>query len=253
MGSIAIARGELSRRWPLWIAAFALGLVPAVVAQFQGHMFQQATDVAFVLLLILSWVVAFVVGMSLLGRPLHDGRLAFYFTRPIHGLSIAGGKLLGGAVFLIVMVFCMLVPLGLKDVASEGAVAELTVASAFLGVGLVVGILARSRTRWFIADAIGAALVTLVVVAMFERINDREVLIRFVTPAEAWPVIHRIRSLLNTLVVVATGALWISAMLAVAIGRTDRERVHRALSLTLWPLLLAISLVGLAISQWRLL
>jgi Na+-driven multidrug efflux pump len=39
-------------------------------------------------------------------------------------------------------------------------------------------------------------------------------------------------------------------VVAIAIGRTDRDRVHRTLSFTLWPALIATALVGLAVAHW---
>jgi hypothetical protein len=264
MGTLAIARDEIGRRWLLWPVALGLGLVPTVcfgaspvlldVDHYQApsHVF----ELCVVWLVIVSWTAAFVTGMGLLGRPLHDGRLAFYFTRPIGGLAIAAGKLLGGAIVIAGMELLLLVPMfGSGDgwlAGKSGIAAALAIAGVFLAAGLVVGILARSRSRWFLVDAIGATVVAFVVVAMFDRINDREMRFRFAKWHEAQPLFEQVELLLRSLVLAAITVMVVAAGAAIAVGRTDRERVHRTLSITLWAGLCATSLVGLAFSTWGL-
>jgi hypothetical protein len=258
-GIFTIARYEVTRRWPLLVVGFGLGLLPMLFAPsaWYGPRLNQLSEMLLVLGLVMSWIVAFATGMSLVGRPLHDGRLSFYFTRPITSSSIAGGKTLGGVAAIVGMQLALALPLvGAPDVIGVGDGSRLVLGLAFVGVaflaaGLVVGILARSRSRWFIADALGGAVTASVSVAMFAALSGRKAEIaRTMEWSEALPLIHGADDMLQVLVVAAAAVLLGSVITAVAIGRTDRDRVHRTLSLTLWPALTATALFGLAFALW---
>ncbi|MBA3393849.1 MAG: hypothetical protein H0T89_14470 [Deltaproteobacteria bacterium] len=257
-GVITIARYEVTRRWPLWVVGFGLGLLPLMFTTSPlRSTFSDLAEMLVVLGIVMSWVVAFATGMSLVGKPLHDGRLSFYFTRPIASSSIASGKILGGVAAIAGMQLALALPLmGAPDIIGASDRGRLAAGLAFVGTaffaaGLVVGILARSRSRWFIADAIGGMLAVTASVAMFAALSDREAeVVRTLVWGNALPLLHRAQTLLYALVVVAAVVMLGSVIAAVAIGRTDRDRVHRALSFTLWPALTATALFGLAFAYW---
>ena len=108
-----------------------------------------------------------------------------------------------------------------------------------------------SRSRWFAVDAIGGAVAAPVSVAMFAALSGRKLEIANTMDwPDAIPLIARADTLLRGLVIAGVAILLGAVMTAVARGRTDRERVHRALSFTLWPALTAVALFGLAFAHW---
>ena len=258
-GILTIARHEATRRWPLWVVGFGLGVLPLMFtpSALRSTRLSELAQMLLVLGLVMSWVVAFATGMSLVGRPLHDGRLSFYFTRPIASSSIAGGKILGGLAAIAGMEVALALPLvGAPNILDMGEGPRIAIGLAFVGIaflaaGLVVGILSRSRSRWFIVDAIGGTLAATVSVVMFAALSSRKSEIaRTMDWVDAVNLIHRVDTLLRVMMVVAAAVLLGAVVAAVAVGRTDRERVHRMLSFTLWPALIVLALFGLAFAHW---
>jgi hypothetical protein len=250
-GAYAIARHEFLRRWPLVLVGLGLGLVSRAFTS-PGTQF---ADALVMITVVACWFIAFTTGLSLIGRPLHDGRLSFYFTRPITSSGIAIGKIAGGLVAVACMHIALVVPCRAFSNADAGDFSgpATFIGIAFFVVGLVVGILARSRSRWLVADVAGAALAAVIAVAMFAGFGARKSAIaQFADPADAQALLHQVDSYLDALVVAAAIALLISVVVGVMRGRTDRDLVHRWLSITLWPALTAIGLVGIAVAEWGL-
>jgi hypothetical protein len=262
-GLLTIARQEIAKRWVLLPAALVLGLVPLVLAGFgsydnydnQYDGYQNIAAVVQLALVTISYVIAFAIGMGVLGTPLHDGRIAFYFARPVSAIAIVIGKV-AGALALIVTVEGLLAMRSLAIRSADQITAnlqlEILVGVAFLGAGLVVGILARSKSRWFIADALGAIAVTFEFTKLLDRINIVEMKYRFSKLEKARPLFDQVSSLLIAMLAAAIAAMFVAASVAIVIGRTDQERAHRAMSITLWSSLIAIGAVGFAIGQWGL-
>ncbi|HEX5058495.1 MAG TPA: hypothetical protein VFV99_04000 [Kofleriaceae bacterium] len=255
-GLLTIARYELTRRWALWLVMAGVGFLARILASFTYD--DRLFNVCVVGAVVLSWVVAFIVGMSLFGRALHDGRLGFFFTRPIHGVVIAAGKLVGGLVLILGMEVLLLIPLFSSDFTTtgdDGPRFVIGIALAFLAAGLVVGILARSRSRWFIADAIGGAIAVLLAIIVFGESNaaQRYAIVQKWTPEEAGPMLGRIDTLMRGLAIAAIVVVLAAVTAAITLGRTDRERVHRSLAMTLWSSLAVTGLVGVAFAYWGLL
>jgi hypothetical protein len=94
----------------------------------------------------------------------------------------------------------------------------------FLAAGLVVGVVARSRSRWFIADALGATAASLVSVAMFGRITDVEdkvVKARW-TPEMARPLWERADAIVHWVEIVTVAVVFAAVIVA------GRHRANRA-------------------------
>jgi hypothetical protein len=253
-GAYAIARHEFVRRWPLVVVGFGLGLFALVSADAESAESRLA-EMLTTISIVICWILAFTTGMQLIGRPLHDGRLSFYFTRPISSSGIATGKIAGGLLAVACMHAApMLAPVlavpGPNTTGFGGAATFIGI--AFFVVGLVAGILARSRSRWFVTDLVGAAVAALVAVLMFGGFGSRKSVIAQSEPDPfvAQALIERADSFMYALVVVAAIAFLISVVVGITRGRTDRELVHRSISLTLWPLLTAVGLGGVALAQW---
>jgi hypothetical protein len=249
-GAYAIARHEFVRRWPLMVVGLGLGLVALVSAGTES----QLADMLATLSVVICWILAFTTGMQLIGRPLHDGRLSFYFTRPISSSGIATGKIAGGLLAVACMhavpMLAQLLTVPGPNSTSFGGVATF-IGIAFFVVGLVAGILARSRSRWFVTDLVGAAVAALVAVLMFGGFGDRKAVIAQSerNPYIARALIDRADTFLNALVVAAALAFLASVVVGIARGRTDRDLVHRSISLTLWPSIIAIGLGGVALAH----
>lgn len=254
-GILTIARYELTRRWALVVVGFALGLVPLFFFPIEGGS-TQLSDALTVLGVVLSWTIAFGTGMTLVGRPLHDGRLSFYFTRPIADSSIAGGKLIGGCLAITGMQLALALPqIGQSSLLDQGGIRLCIglafIGNAFLAVGLVVGIYARSRTRWFLVDLAGGAIATTFTMLMLATLNYRKAYAAAnLEYLDAREIFEHVDTMLRGLLVIAITCVLAAVVVAVARGRTDRERVHRMLSFTLWPALATTALVGFLVARW---
>jgi hypothetical protein len=260
MGAVGVAWAEVSRRWVMIPIALLLGIVPVAITGGGPYGRQhQLAEVCMLGGVLLSWILAFVTGMALIGKPLHDGRLSFLFTRPLGGLSIAGGKVLGGLALVVAVEMMLLAPpqtSAMFDFDASQPLFACGMALVFFAAGLVVGVLARSRSRWLIADAIGATIASLLAVSIVGRINaiDRWMSeIAKYTPEEAQPIFDREGFLLRTLAAAGVVVLLAAVVVAIAIGRTDRERVHRALSITMWSSVIVLGIAGLVAAQWGIL
>jgi hypothetical protein len=300
-GAIAIARHEITQRSFLPVAALALGFLPLLVGLLTDGGSDGASGlyyasggpryVAFMAIIFLSCIAAFVIGMSLVGRPLHAGQMSFYFTRPIAGRAVVGGKLLGGLLVIAAAQLLIYVPTAAHDMLGARhpynqhqaavdfpPVPVIVVGAGLLGIGLVAGVLARSRSRWLLVDLAGIGFVALEIARIAKQIiagqalfGAGEGIFRTVASPPApphtveavawvvpWPGLpdfeeqfhERVRHLGIGLTVAAIVALFAATMAAVVVGRTDRERAHAAMSTTLWSSLLVIGGLGLAISQW---
>jgi hypothetical protein len=280
---IAIAAREVAQRWVMLVVAAVLGWLP-VAAKYVDNTTLLPIEVAPVLLYVIVrafWMLALAIGMSLVGRQLHGGQLAFYFARPIAGWAIAGGKVLGAATAVVLAELLVLVPLRvgpfdptwLEDVSGPD---DLVAAVLFLGAGLVAGVLARSRSRWFAIDAIGLVSVALLAIRIVDQITTlrERYMVHYnghwqrpwnlptqplgpFSELEKQAVLHAeqrflgdVHALWGGVALAAAVALLAAAAAAVVVGRTDGERAHRAQSTTLWSSLFAIGTAGLAIAHW---
>ncbi|HEX3763572.1 MAG TPA: hypothetical protein VHW23_32975 [Kofleriaceae bacterium] len=224
-GAFVIARHEVAERWRLWPLALGLGWLPLLPARLVGDD-GVVTSASLYGLMCASWIAAIAIGMSLIGRPLHDGQLAFYFARPIRGAAIAGGKLLGGVIVVAGIELVLCAPVAAHFGSLSCVALAMVPAALCFGMGLAAGVLVRSRSRWFLADAVG--------------LGGFALELRWIT---ALDVYERDDRVWYALIAAGIAALFAAALTSVAVGRTDRERAHAALSLTLWPILIAASAV----------
>ncbi len=270
-GLLTIARQEIAQRWFVLPAALALGLVPLLIARIGGcedlslygttydglcsGPYQNLASIVQLGLLLISYVAAFAIGMGVLGRPLHDGGIAFYFARPVSAIAIVVGKV-AGALALVLAVESLLCIRSIGSAADDRVTNNVPLAiligAGFLGAGLVLGILARSKSRWFILDAIGAVVVTFEFTKLLDRINLAEMRFRFSSYEKARPLFEQVSSIMTGMLAAAIAATFLAAGAAIAIGRIDQERAHKVLSITLWTLLIAIGGIGFSIGQWGL-
>lgn len=249
----AILRRELAERWLLALAAFLLGLVPLAVPFLP---LSQAPDArsgtAIALAVIVSFVLALVLGSTVLARDLAERRLGFYFSRPLPGWAIWAGKLAGAAILafgsgLLVLLPSMLLgdrpdPSGYWGPAGDFALSFTLWAMTVLALLLAANAfssMVRSRSPWLLLDLLAGTLLVGLVVAVTGR------LLTAGAPG-ALGMAHA--GLLVALVLSFAAA----SAVQVTRARTDPRRGHRLLSLTLWALLGLSALAFGGYARWVL-
>jgi hypothetical protein len=242
---LGIARQEVSTRRFLLAAAAALSLLAWALRAVlpPGWSRELGQSLALVLFLAFPIAAAIAVGSSLVGRDLAEGRLSFYFSRPLSAGALWAGKFLGGAILVAGAFLCCYLPLAL----SGGGIGRAAVGIWLLAlIGLMafahtVSSMYRSGSRLFALDlAFGAVLVTVIVVQ-----------VRALALAGAGHVLLTTAALPIDLAV-AAAAMLAAAAAQLAYGRADARRGHIALSTAVWTLAL-VAVVALAPwSRWVL-
>lgn len=241
---LAVLRRELAERWLIPVAAALLGFVPLAapllpVEGYHGPDLRAGTALA--LALIASYLLAVVLGGSVIARDLGERRLGFYFSRPLPGWAIWAGKLasalvlaLGSGVLIGLPAMLLgdrLDPAGYWGVGfswrtSLVANAVLWAASVSLLILLAnaVAVMVRSRSPWLLLDLAAAAVLISVLWVEQSRLAAAGAY-----GASAWA--------LTALLAALALALLVASAVQVVRARTDLRRGHRLLSLTLWTLL----------------
>jgi hypothetical protein len=186
-----------------------------------------------------AWALALLMGGSVIARDLADGRLAFFFARPVPWWSIAGGKLLAALLMSIVAPIAGLLPAvvfdwnpakdaqGLGDLLTGGGFAlMLALLLALVCFGHVAGIVYRARSTWAAVDFVLFGACVWGGVWLFYAFKRLGVVLSGPPPSSKW-------ALLPAFVLIAA-VPFAAAVVQVALGRSDLQRGHRALSLTFW-------------------
>jgi hypothetical protein len=250
-GFLAVASREIARRRGVFVAAAATAVFPFLVPLISGRQAAvpdlRIVTVA-VLALVFSAAFSLILGMSTLGQDLSEGRLGFYFSRPIAGPAIWAGKLAGALLVILLATAIVLLPASLFDLRfwlretpyGFGPLSLLTsVVIAFLALGNAGSLAVRSRSAWVAADLAALALWTGLMGAIARPL-----------------LVAQEPSLLRNLgLVVAAccaGALLAAGGAQVSIGRLDSVRGNRARFATLWGLFFAIAAVAFGGLRWFL-
>jgi hypothetical protein len=232
---LAIAVRELRDRWTLVAASFAGGFVLLAIALREGG---RALPIAVLAAVPSAWGVALMMGGSVIARDLGEGRLGFFYARPIPWWAIGGGKLLAALLLApaaaLAGVLPALVaernPAGLAALAAGavtgGALAmQLALLLAFAAFGHAAAVVYRSRAPWAALDVLlfaataGAALLAF---RAFVRLG----VITSAQPPHPW-LVALVLAVIALVPLSATGA-------QLALGRSDPRRSHLALSVTFW-------------------
>jgi hypothetical protein len=232
---VAVMARELRDRWTLALAVFCFGWMPLVLALAHGG---RAVEIAAIIAVPVAWSVALLMGGSVIVRDLADGRLGFFFARPVPWWAIAGGKLLAALLLTIATAFAGALPAMLAEgnfpayaralvhAAASGALAfHLVLVVGLIAFAHAAGVVYRSRSTWAALDvALFAASVLLAIYLYraFARLGAALAM----PPEDLWRL--TLQLFLLALVPLAAAAA------QVAVGRSDFRRGHRALSLTLW-------------------
>lgn len=228
---------EAAGRQILLPAAFVLGVVPLGLSS----VFEPETlgIAAFVIATLVAMLTGLVMGASILGRDLAEGRLGFFFARPLSWGDIWGGKMLSAIALTVATPGVSLIPVSIGARSAIAAaiawhdefpilLAPRTVPVALcwalilVGMGHTVMVAYRGRSAWSLFDLACVVAVSSAFPAMFAGFER----------SSAFD--EKLQLLLLS---VPAMALTFSSALQVAIGRTDIKRCHAVLSLTLWPAL----------------
>ena len=183
-------------------------------------------------------MIALLTGASVIARDLADGRLAFFFARPVPWWAIAGGKLLAAALLTAAAAAVAATPAVLREggvsgfvgsisdlLTRGGLVVLLLSALALIGLGHAASVVYRSRSPWVALDLGLFGLSIAGGAALFRA------LVRW---GSLWFDPSRTsRFWLVALLLLAVVTL-VPAAAQVAWGRSDIRRGHRVLSATLW-------------------
>jgi len=254
----AVVVREISERRALLAAAAVASLLPILAPLLPATGSNPASDIREAVMWIMAGCLvplfALLLGVSFIGRDLAEGRLGFYFAQPLSGPTIWFGKLT--AVVLLVWatnVLIMLPTVVLSPDPLHFLVATdvfdpfmpKLVSASILWVGSVavillahvLGIVWRARSAWLVID-----LIVILTVA-----------------AGAWlamsPFQHLMVSLVDTtgwllLAGSALVGLTIAGAVQITSGRVDLRRGHRAMTSTLWAVLIAAVVGLLGWSGW---
>jgi hypothetical protein len=191
--------------------------------------------------------LALMTGASFVGRDLSDGRLSFYFSRPVSAASIWFGKLAAGILMVVGCFVIIITPAWLAAGKSwttflsfslaEGSGVVLTVALGLFLAAHVISTFARSRSPLISIDIAAAVLcgVAIRFLVLPLAAGRAEMLI-------AWLGIFLLIALA---VAIVGGGAW-----QLERGRTDRRRNHLALSQFLWGTMAVALLIAAGCVAW---
>lgn len=249
--AFAIAARELRDKSRLFLTAAALATIPFLATLLPGSRpFGQESVVAMVagfLSIALGWGVALTLGASTIGRELSDGRLSFYFSKPIPPWAIWAGKAAAALIAALGCFAIVAVPAFLYS--GETWTSTWTLPPPLLLAVTVLGAIVLFFVTHAAASMIRSrsALIAVDFVLLVIAVAAVALLLR--------PLLLGMAVLLTRGVAVAVGAAVLLAMMLapvgqLAVGRTDKKRSHAALSKFLWPAIAVILLVAALYVAW---
>ena len=232
---LAVMTREVMTRRELFLLAVAVAVVVSLLPFLPNIENYEATDVRTVgssaSALALGCVLALVLGATIFGSELSEGRLGFFFSRPVSGFAVWWGKVSAAMALIWIVEIIVLVPAlyheRLAIFTSSDPSDWLTILGYVIAPLLLflfahsVSIMARARTPWLILDMGGA-----IVIAIFAWLNLKP-LFEIGAPIALLVIA-------GCLIAALLVALSIGGASGVVVGRVDLKRTHGALSLALW-------------------
>jgi ABC-type transport system involved in multi-copper enzyme maturation permease subunit len=236
--TLVIARRELTEKRFVFISAIAFTLLTLIVPFVPGvHAGERRSALVIASLICavnFTMGLAAILGSSIIGRELSDGRLSFYFSKPVPSNAIWFGKLIAALLLLSACFTIIAAPAliaGFQQVMNTWAHSPrdaqalvgfvLILAAAFFLLSHVIGTFVRSRSAWLVFDFIALAVCGTAIWLL-----ARPLLMGFAL--DLIRILAIILSVYLGVAIIAAGA-W-----QVARGRTDRKRSHMELSRFLW-------------------
>jgi ABC-type transport system involved in multi-copper enzyme maturation permease subunit len=248
--ALVIAAREFEEKRFVAYAALSFAVLPFLIGAIPMSYGKSASEVIVLLAVILSTGftagLAVITGASFIGRDLSDGRMSFYFSRPLSAASIWFGKLIASIVLIAGCFGIIAAPARFIGTAWTGfwdvTFTQLTVLVLTTAIGLfliahVIGTFARSRSP-LIAIDFAAAVVCGVAIWLL------------VMPLVAGLATYLVGWLLVALAAALTigsigGGVW-----QLERGRNDRRRNHLALSQFLWSVMAVALLIAAGFVAW---
>ncbi len=249
--ALVIARRELVEKRFVAFAAAAFAVIPFLLAALpviRGR--SSAADViatgAALLSMGFTGGLAMILGSTVIGRDLAEGRLSFYFARPIGAVAIWFGKVMAALALIAAAFLIIVLPARLAASSGFGQVwgkGTLSLTLVIIGASFLIFFVAhlvssfiRSRSAWI---GIDFALLFLAAAGTYALITE-------LLLAGALRAMIVVASLIAAGLVVALigGGAW-----QLERGRIDRKRSHLELSKFVWiavaaGLALAAAFVG---------
>ncbi|HKV07402.1 MAG TPA: hypothetical protein VJ725_04625 [Thermoanaerobaculia bacterium] len=258
-GFVAVVERELVERRLLAVVALVAGLLPFLVPFVSNVRHLDPVDVrsgsALAFCLTFTVVAAVVLGASVIAGDLAERRLGFYFSRPLSGAAVWGGKMAAAALLTLGGGLLVLLPAALAGGIDLGSIlpGQALRADLFsLGISWVaaalfliltshaVSVMVRARSPWLAVDLVAAVVVGLL---LWDARIDLLFARALPFAPTSWDVLAAVLVFLG---------LAVAGAAQVTRGRTDPRRGHRVLSLTLWGLLLLVAVAGQGLSRWML-
>jgi hypothetical protein len=233
--TIAIMTREVVARRELLLLAVALAILVSFLPYLPNIETHEATDVRIAAssatALALGCLLALVLGATVFGNDLSEGRLGFFFARPVSGFAIWWGRVLAVIGLIWVVEGIVLLPSFYDggayifstayDIGWPARFAFIVAPLLLFLLAHAVSIIVRAGTPWIFLD-VGGALV----VALFAWLDLRP-LFEIGAPIALWVVA-------GALIAALLIALAIGGASGVAVGRVDLRRAHSAQSLAMW-------------------
>jgi ABC-type uncharacterized transport system permease subunit len=248
--ALVIAAREFEEKRFVAYAAVAFAILPFIFAAIPGLKANPADTIAMGSLV---FGTAFVLGIgvifgaSFIGRDLSDGRMSFYFSRPVGSLSMWFGKLTAAILMIAGSFALIIVPARLaagdhwtrlvSASTTYSVVYILAIAIALFLIAHVISTFARSRSPLIAFDFAAAVICGMVI----------RLLILPLVAGQAFILLKGLGIAFGIAAIIAIigGGAW-----QLERGRTDRRRNHLALSQFLWSTMAVALLLAAAYVAW---
>lgn len=244
-GFLAVARREIVERRIVFLAAAAASLLPAAMLLLRVLRGLPASgrgdDFAYFIASLFAITLAPALGWTVIAREISNRRLGFFFSRPLSGLAIWAGKLVGAFAIVLGGVAIILVPGWLisggppppANPELPSLVEVLLAAFVLLLISHWISVAFRSRSALLMLDILLAILVY-PLASLIAGV--------FVFNGALGPYVRTLIPFAGAILL----ALAASSFASVAFGRTDIRAAHRALSTTFWSISsLAVAFIGI--------
>jgi hypothetical protein len=251
-GILAVAGRELGDTRNVWPAAAVASLVAILSPLIPGFRREAASDVRTAMALFLAGSffagLSVVLGASVVCRELKDRRMGFYFSKPLSAFAVWGGKFLGASLLAFGSALLVLLPTALlefpKSLRIEKPAPLVLLAAAAVAVASfhvihAVSLVVRSRSPLLLLDLVLAAGVAMMTAAVARNLVHEHAVGAL---QRGWCVFA----------LIASAAFVTASFASVASGRIDVRAAHRALSATLWGMLLPATGLFALYGHWVL-
>ena len=248
--ALVIAAREFEEKRFVAYAAVAFAILPFIFAAIPGMKANPADTIAMGSLVFgtaFALGIGVIFGASFIGRDLSDGRMSFYFSRPVSALSIWFGKLTAAILMIAGTFGFIIVPARLaagdhwtrlvSASTTYSVLYILVIAIAFFLIAHVISTFGRSRSPLLIFDFAAAVICGIAI----------RLLILPLVAGQAFILLKGLGIALGIAAIIAIvgGGAW-----QLERGRTDRRRNHLALSQFLWSTMAVALLLAAAYVAW---